>query len=766
MGPTQMFTRRALRVPTLFLVLMAAAAPAGAAESDVALHGMAKVIPQEFRGDVRHLPQVLAPPPPYRARPGGPTMPEDVPGSEPPPPTLAPATRAPMPSPTQDFAGLSFADTCGGVPCGGGWPAIANGAAGRNHYIQAVNFAYAIYDKAGTLLASFTENQLFAAAGSNPCNGNNWGDAIVLYDQVADRFILTNLAFGRDAGGFPISPFHQCIAVAKTGDPVAGGFWLYALRMDPGGAGLPPVGALNDYGKFGLWTDCLYMGTNEFQMPGGSFTGTFIGHAVASFSRSDLYSGAPLTWALAFIPGGSQRFLPVPATMSGITPQALPPAGTPNYIVSQGPTGFQVRKFTAGTNCGAGGLISPTTNVSQVGYTVPAGHVVPQPGTANLLDALDDRMMQKVQYRRVGSTESVWVVHNVQTTVGSDTTVKPQWAQLDVTGGTIAPAPVQQQIYAPDTTLNRWFGSLAVDHQGNMALGYSTSNGVAPNFPSIAYSGRLAGDPLNTLPQTEVELANGAASQTHLCGGIPCPRWGDYSGMSIDPVDDCTFWYTNQYYESSTTAATGNWQTRIGAFKFPGCTAPSGATFGDVPESDPFFAWVEALFDAGITGGCSTNPMMYCPTAVVTRGQMAVFLVRGMHGAGFDPPAATGTVFGDVPASHPFAKWIEQLARDGITGGCATGPARYCPDTPVTRSQMAVFLLRAEHGAAYDPPAATGTSFADVPSDHPFAKWIEQLAREGITGGCATSPARYCPDPGVTRGQMAVFLVRTFNLPM
>ena len=134
-----------------------------------------------------------------------------------------------------------------------------------------------------------------------------------------------------------------------------------------------------------------------------------------------------------------------------------------------------------------------------------------------------------------------------------------QWAQINVTGGTIATTPVQQQIYTPDTTLYRWMGSLAVDSQGNMALGYSTSNGTAPNFPSIAYSGRLATDPLNTLPQTEVQMIAGAGSQNNNCGGAPCHRWGDYTAMSVDPADDCTFWYTNQYYSSQAngTAATG-----------------------------------------------------------------------------------------------------------------------------------------------------------------------------------------------------------------
>ena len=188
------------------------------------------------------------------------------------------------------------------------------------------------------------------------------------------------------------------------------------------------------------------------------------------------------------------------------------------------------------------------------------------------------------------------------------------------------------------------------------------------------------------------------------------------------------------------------------------------STFGDVPPSHPFFTWIEALYRAGITGGCNTTPLLYCPDAHVTRAQMAVFLLRGIHGAAYQPPAATGTTFNDVPSDNVFAPWIEELAREGITGGCSTSPPQYCPNNDVTRGQMAVFLLRAEHGADYDPPPATGTMFGDVPSNHPFAKWIEQLAREGITGGCGS--AMYCPDATVTRGQMAVFLVRTFNLPL
>jgi hypothetical protein len=183
--------------------------------------------------------------------------------------------------------------------------------------------------------------------------------------------------------------------------------------------------------------------------------------------------------------------------------------------------------------------------------------------------------------------------------------------------------------------------------------------------------------------------------------------------------------------------------------------------YADVPHGHPFWPWIDALSEAGITGGCVDDPAAYCPDDPVTRAQMAVFLERGRQV--FDPPAATGTVFDDVPASDPFARWIEPLFHDGITGGCSTTPPLYCPSDLVTRGQIAVFLLRARHGAGFVPPPGTGTVFADVPASHPFVSWIEQLALEGITGGCGGG--NYCPDATVTRGQMAVFLVRAFSLP-
>jgi hypothetical protein len=187
------------------------------------------------------------------------------------------------------------------------------------------------------------------------------------------------------------------------------------------------------------------------------------------------------------------------------------------------------------------------------------------------------------------------------------------------------------------------------------------------------------------------------------------------------------------------------------------------SSFADVSTADGAWPSIETIYAAGITGGCATSPLMYCPATAVTRAQMAVFLERGIHGSSYAPPAVSnGTGFGDIAPEYWAAAWIKQLHADGITGGCGAG--NYCPELAVTRAQMAVFLLRAKYGASYTPPGVgTDTGFSDVPTDYWAAAWIKQLAREGITSGCSSGV--YCPETPITRAQMAVFMSRTFTLP-
>jgi uncharacterized repeat protein (TIGR01451 family) len=656
---------------------LAAGTAACAAADEAVTVALPKVAPSEFTGDLSRLPSLPAGAAaragerPYRPllRPPTPATKAELPGSIEDKQAAAPdATQAAMPAASVNIEGIARLDTCTGGQCGNGTPPDTNGEVGANHYIQAVNQAYGIYNKSGTLLASFTEDQLWAG-DPTICNGQSFGDPIVVYDALADRWILTHFAF-QLSGNNTIPPYYQCIAVSKTSDPVAGGWWRYPVRTDD--ASHP---WLNDYAKFGIWTDCLYMSANEF-----TGAGAFAGTLFASFSRADMYAGLPLTASIGFITNTTNPFSMLPSHLGGQAGASVP-AGTPNYFVSESQTAFafEVRKFTAGPNCGAGGTLSSAVSVSQTSYNLWADPFVPQPGTTIKLDAVGDRLMQKAQYRKIGAVESLWVVHSFRNGSAGTARLGLQWAQINVTGGTISTTALQQQKYAPDATLYRFMPSIAVDGQGNMAIGYSTSGTTAPDYPGIAYSGRLASDPANTLPQTETFLVAGGSSQTGNCGGAPCDRWGDYSAMSLDPVDDCTFWITNEYYPGPFNANTIAWHTRIGAFKFPACTATARTADLAVTISD------------GATSVAPGAPISY--TIVVTNN--GPFAVTGASVATTIPASITGVSWTCVaspgnscPASGNNS--ISTSAVNLLPGGTATftldGAVTASPASPVVTS--------------------------------------------------------------------------------
>ena len=302
---------------------------------------------------------------------------------------------------------------------------------------------------------------------------------------------------------------------------------------------------------------------------------------------------------------------------------------------------------------------------------------------------------------------------------------------------------------------------IVVDSGGNAYItgGSRSTQATFPvvNGPDLTHNG------YNDAFVAEVK-ADG--TQLLLAGYIGGSSADDAQGIAIDAAG-------NIYITGDTGTEDGTFPVLVGpdltfngsyynAFvaKISGGTVP-GTTFADVPSTYWAYSFIERLYNAGITSGCSTSPLMYCPESTVTRAQMAIFILRGIHGSSYLPPAATGTVFTDVPLGSFAADWIEQLASEGVTAGCGGG--NYCPDATITRAQMAIFLLRGEHGSSYAPPAATGTVFGDVPLGSFADAWIEQLAAEGVTSGCGGG--NYCPDANVTRAEMAVFLVRAFSLP-
>jgi hypothetical protein len=289
------------------------------------------------------------------------------------------------------------------------------------------------------------------------------------------------------------------------------------------------------------------------------------GQGVMVFERDRMLRGQParmVGFDLFSVNPGFGGMLP--SDLDGVRP---PPASSPNYFVEMWdnawgggfPDSLHIFEFDVDwNNPPASTFTGPTVlNTAPFDSNMCGGsrNCIPQPGTAQKVDAIADRLMYRLQYRNFGTHETLVVNHTVD--AGGDH-AGIRWYEVRDPGGT--PSIRQQGTYAPDSN-HRWMGSIAMDGNGNMALGYSVSSTTVS--PSVGYVGRLAGDPLGTLPQGEAALILGSGSQTG------ANRWGDYSTMSVDPMDSCTFWYTQEYYQTSSSRG---WQTRIGSFTFPSCS--------------------------------------------------------------------------------------------------------------------------------------------------------------------------------------------------
>ncbi|HEV2045363.1 MAG TPA: carboxypeptidase-like regulatory domain-containing protein [Chthoniobacterales bacterium] len=493
---------------------------------------------------------------------------------------------AAAPAPMANFEGQSSVDSGGGSAAGCLCvPPDTNGAVGPTQYVQMVNTVFSVYDKAGTRLSGPTAiNALFSALpASSRCRATNDGDPVVVYDQLADRWLLSQFAVRDNAGGTN-GPYEQCIAISQTSD-ATGAYYVYDFPLS--------TTKFEDYPHLGLWPDAYYMTTHQFNQAGTAY----LGQAAWAFERDRMLKGQPaqlLYFDLGPVNTGFGGQLP--ANLDGFS---LPPAGSPNYFVevdSSADTGLgnnlRIWKFhvdwitPANSSFGVAGLpnsITPVTDFARPNCMNDATGCVPQAGDVFQLDPIGDRLMYRLAYRNFGDHESLVLNHTV---VANATTgqMGPRWYEVRDPGGT--PQIFQQSTWGPISQtdlLYRWMSSVAMDHAGNMAIGYSTSSQI--NFPSIAYAGRLAGDPVSTLAQSETQLFAGTGPQH---GEIFAPqfgRWGDYTDMTVDPVDDCTFWYTNEYF-SATDAPSGIWHTRVGSFKFPQCTPRQiGTLRGTITDS-------------------------------------------------------------------------------------------------------------------------------------------------------------------------------------
>ena len=473
-------------------------------------------------------------------------------GSSGPDPVLQesiPSTSAP--STGVNFEGINNVD--------GVLPPDTNGAIGLNYYVQIVNLSFAVYDRSGNLnYGPVNTNTLWQGFGG-PCETTNDGDPVVLYDHLANRWLMSQFALPN----FPRGPFYQCVAVSQSSNPL-GAWYRYEFTISSN--------KLNDYPKFGVWSDGYYMSINQFKC--NFVTCNWAGAGAVAFERDQM------------LQGGSARMVyfdlySVDSNLGGMLPSDLdgpaPAAGTPNYFAQiddnawgYSPDQIQIWGFHVDWN-------NPSSSTFTFDKALPtaafdsnmcnyARNCIPQPGSRTpKVDALSDRLMYRLQYRDFGTYQTLVTNHTVD--VNGNDRAGVRWYELRDNGS--GWDIFQQGTFSPDSA-NRWMGSIAMNGIGDIGLGYSVSSSSV--YPSIHATGRLDGDTLGQMTQGEIVLQTGSGYQQHTSG-----RWGDYSMMSVDPVDDCTFWYTQEYYQ---VVGNAPWQTRIAAFKLRDCS-----TSGDNPPS-------------------------------------------------------------------------------------------------------------------------------------------------------------------------------------
>jgi hypothetical protein len=452
-----------------------------------------------------------------------------------------------VPSPILNFNGIGFP----GVSCNCA-PPDTNGEVGATQYVQMVNEGYQVFNKTtgASVLGPSGITTLWSGFGG-VCQNNGSGDPVVMYDQIANRWVITQFA------GVSV-PTDECIAVSTTSD-ATGSYNRYAFHLGSN---------FFDYPHLGVWPDAYYMSMNVFNSAGTAF----LGPQPFAFDRAKMLAGLPATFITTGPTGGASEDSYLPADFDG---SILPPAGAPATFVEFPGTGaYRLFHFHVDFTTPANSSFTLFSSPAAAGFSslcATTRSCVPQLGTTNRLDGIGDRLMFRLAYRNFGDHEAV--VGNYSVSSGGIAGIR--WFELrNVTNGPVT--KFQESTYQPDTTW-RWMGSAAMDQQGNLAVGFSASSGSIN--PQIRYAGRLFTDPLNVLTQGETTLFAGAGSQTGTLN-----RWGDYSDLTVDPVDDCTFWYTQEYIPSN---GSNNWRTRIGAFKFPGCGGSPTPTPTPTPTVTP-----------------------------------------------------------------------------------------------------------------------------------------------------------------------------------
>jgi len=679
----------------------------------LALSSAAHAIPPAGRAEVLQAAQHDVSPPLWLLRPVGPGRsreerePRPVPLPAWPAPERDPVLQESAPFVLAPQAGNSF-DGIGqgivGVPPAQtflviGVPPDPQGDVGPSHYVQIVNASVAVFSKQGTLLFGPVPTRTLFSGFGGACETNDDGDGIVLYDPLADRWLVSQFAITDSTKG----PFLECVAVSRTPDPT-GAYARYGFSY----------AMFNDYPKLAVWPDAYYATYNLFP---NSRTDRFQGVQLCAFDRARMLAAEPAT----------QQCVRVAPGVSGVTPADFdgplpPPPGEPGFALGFGQNslilfGFQV-DWADPTNSAVDSIELPVAPFAPACGSSRTGACIPQPSSGALgLDALSDRMMFRVAYRNLGGVEALVANHTVQ--AGDSSGVR--WYELRDPAGD--PFVFQQGTYAPDASW-RWMGSAAMDRAGNIGLGFSIS--PPDRNPGLAYTGRSVSDPPGVMGQGEAVAFVGGGSQ------IGSTRWGDYSNLSVDPSDDCTFWYTGEYIPADGVL---NWRTRIATFRLPGCAPPAAdfavwvspgrqtlargrmasyqiftATLRPTLASDSLALSVVPSLPAGIAGSivpASVAPGQMATLTLVAAGDAAVgevpFAVQAVKGGTVQMGSGTAAVI-----ANDFTAALDRTV--AVIGAAGTTTFQVATSVVAGTAETVTFSaarLPAEVTATFEPASVT-----------------------------------------------------------
>lgn len=635
------------------------------------------------------------------------------------------------------------------------------GEVGLNHYVAMSNLHFQVFSKTGVALTQPAATNSVWSGFGGACQTENSGDPIVLYDQFADRWLLTQFT---SAG----PTWFNCVAISQTPDPT-GAYYRYAFTT---GGNFP------DYPKYGVWVDATdnspaaptgayLISTREFLGSGGPFQGV----GAYAINRAQLIAGNPTPQVVSFIaaPGGTAYNVGdglLPADVDGFTKA---PSGSPAYYMGSMDQGgpysapqdaLTLWKFVINFATPASSSFTLTNTIPIATFDTvypctPSGReCIPQSGTATKIDILSyrQRPTNRLAYRNFGSHESLVTNQSVEAATAM---AGVRW--WEVRSPNTSPTVFQEGTYAPGVTdgIHRWMGSIAQDSAGNMGLGYSASS--AAIFPGVRYTGRLSGDPLGTMPQGEQVIIEGTGANTG--GGS---RWGDYTSMTVDPVDDCTFWYVNQW--TPTTSASG-WQLRVGSFRFNECGSPSfslsasptsrtvcstaGTTtynlnIGSISGFTSPVTLSTTGVPAGASDGYSINPVTPAGTSVLTISNLAAVAagnyVLNVNGAAAGPINRTSSVNLIVQTAAPDAPSLSAPANAAT--GVSTSAALSWAAVAGAVDYTVEVATDAAFGNIVRTATVTGTSYTVTPALNTQTQYFWRARANNSCGGGSNSATR------------------------